>query len=93
MKLIRTASTYVKDIEPKCKCGNYAVCLFEAHRWDDCFEGDDIMASFMCAGCRGEALQRLDRICEAGGDICVCGLRLVTPSDIIVRITPLTSGK
>lgn len=91
-RLIRTASTYVRDLDPKCRCGNYAVVFFEVHRWDNCLD-EPTMASFMCAACRDRALKRLQRLCDRGGDVCLCGLRLVTPSDMIVRLEPLTKGK
>lgn len=84
--LIRTASTYVVDLDPKCKCGNYATAFIEVHRVNDCVE-EPTLASFKCGTCLELGLLSIDRIYELGGVTCeTCGQVIATPSDLIVRV-------
>lgn len=87
--MIRTASTYVLDLEPKCRCGNHAVVFIETHNWGNCYE-EPTTGSFKCKVCRDDYLSRLAWVCSYDPCVCICGRQLVTPSDMIVRIVPLT---
>lgn len=83
--LIRTASTYVVDLDPKCKCGNYATHFIEVHRVNDCAD-EQTLSSFQCAECMKLAELSMQRISELGGETCeTCGLVIVTPEQFVVR--------
>lgn len=86
---IRTASTFVLDLDPKCKCGNFAEFFMEVHFVNAC-EHEPTIAQFFCRHCFKRSLACINGICELGGDVCeTCGLEITHPSDIIVRIAPL----
>lgn len=88
-KRIRSGGTFVLDHDPKCQCGNYATVFMVIHRIDDCFQ-EETLGSFMCDQCVEAGVKSIERVCELGGEVCVtCGLELVTPSDVIVRVQPL----
>ena len=88
-KLIRTASTYVKDLDPKCGCGNCAEFFLQLHRFGGCDE-ELTVSQLLCKVCFKRYLRQLDTILAKGSGQCqTCDLVVSTSSDLIVRITPL----
>lgn len=86
---IRTASTYVLDLDPRCKCGNFAEFFMEVHSVGRC-ASEKTTASFMCKVCFKAALTFIDRVCALGGTMCEpCGLEITQPSDMLVRAVPV----
>jgi hypothetical protein len=88
-RLIRTASTYVKDLDPKCACRNYADFFLELHRFGSC-SAEPTVGQFMCAKCFKGTLRTIHDILTNGSGRCpTCGAMVVTPADMIVRIVPI----
>lgn len=88
-RLIRAASTYVKDLEPKCGCRNHAEFFMQLHRFAGCDE-EETMSQLLCKSCFKGYLRKLDDILAKGpGECPTCGQVITTPSDLIVRITPI----
>lgn len=90
---IRTASTFVLDHDPQCRCGNHATTFMELHRINDCAT-ESTLGSFVCTPCLGDHVRRLSQLTMraqlVGGLKCrTCDLVVVTTSDLIIRITPL----
>lgn len=88
-KTISAESTFVLDHQPRCRCGNQAVGFLEVHRVNDCAR-EATLGSFKCAVCMKRELNRIDGICADGGGECdKCGLVVVNPEDMIVRVVRL----
>ena len=88
-KLIRSASTYVKDVELKCACRNHADFFMEMHKFADC-EDEPTIGQFLCSKCFKKWLLKLHGILKQGSGQCpTCETVVVTPSDMIVRIEPV----
>ena len=65
------------------------MAFIEIHKVDDCVV-EQTLGSFKCQPCLDDGLRSVDYICAMGGDECVtCGLRICTPSDLIVRVASL----
>lgn len=88
-RTIRTASTHVMDFDPKCKCGNHAVQLFEMHRVDNCLE-EPTAGGFKCKVCLEACMDKLIKLFTEGVRECqTCGVAFDCPKDMVVQCTPL----
>ena len=91
-KVLRTASTFVLDWEPLCKCGNVAVHFIEIHAVGCCTPDYPTRSTLFCEKC---SMNSIDKAFRLVGDEALCPsceMPFVTVSDLVVKVAPLTKA-
>lgn len=90
---IAASHTSVMDFAITCDCGNVATTYLEIHSFGLC-DKDPTTGQFFCDGCFKMSMARVQDIVDEGDADCdVCARKVITLSDIVVRIQPLEGKK
>lgn len=90
VRRITTPHTSVSDFDPMCDCGNKAVVFMEIHNAHQSHETGPTLSKLLCRPCTKRDLDRVLTVLMDGPVQCkTCDLRIVTLSDMVVRLCPL----
>lgn len=94
---IEAADTHVEDwVLTCCECGQPAVALIETHPVAECEDNPNAtLTCLMCGDCMSAELAAIQSMLfqiflGLMADECCCGRGLVSLSDVIIRMCPLT---